>query len=393
MRLEATPRSPFHPADNRRFTTRPMNRIAPPSRLLLALALLLCAGVPAEALQKKRAKGVPPIYRGTLNSALTEAEERNAVVVCVLLQANEEANDSWYENILRHPEFHKATADVLLLVANDDEHGKREVERVDADGKVTKEQVCRVYYTPDCSVHQGHSSPIFQRFKVGEGDSATLQTPFFATLRPSGKLHKRYNDEQDLGKIVGAIRAVRELVGPALTRKQVESLKDKLRAASGLLDRGDLAGSWKAYAEAAAITEAGILGKEVTEGIALVEASVTDATKAARAQLEAGEIAAGWRELKTLAASFADTPLEKSLEAELKDVRKDKRWREEIRDVEKEDEATALFEEIEELLKDEKERKALSRGKRLLSKYGGTRAAARFRSKYRDLVEKIEADD
>lgn len=378
------PPSAAFPTGVRPFSTVTTGLLGP---TLLCLTLL----APAANATGEDAP-LPKIHAGSLDGALAEAEERNALVLCVLLQEGEEANDRFYSDVLCAAGFQTAAAPTLLLVASDADHPQIEIEELDEDGEPVRRSVCKRYRTPNCAAHQAHSKPIFDRYKSGSGDQAVLQTPLFAVLGPDGKTLEKLEDVAELEPVLGAVAKSAKAAGPSISREERVLTKAALQEGDAALGRRAYGAAWNAFGSALEWIALGPLAERANAGRTEVQRQLDEGRDAALAQLEAGEIETGWEGLRTLSAACADSELAGPLEKVLKTARKDKRWREEIRRLENEAEARELVEEIREFLRADEERKALARVKKLVKRYSDTEAYAAFSRQHRELVQRARGD-
>ena len=347
--------------------------------LFLILPLLLPA-IPTPPADGPPKWPVP--HLGTIEDVRRESRERNTVLAVFVLQEGEEANDRFRNKLFQNAELAKKCEELVVLLVNDGEHAPRKVSEK-KDGEVREWEICSAYGTPTCADHRRYFDRVFQDYSGGDA----LRTPQLLLVLPDGKIHDRLIDEHELAVILRKIAAAQEVAGPGITALELEDVKKAVGTGRSTLATGRWAPAYRAWSRVLELVPAGEFAAEATEGVQDALEGMREELARAMDLFEEGKVVAGYQRLLALKEAHDDTPLEKETAARLRKVEKNKKWKEEIEAYRREVEADALWDLITAALAEDKERTAERHARRILQKYGDTKAADKVRKEFPHLVE------
>ncbi|MEW6074350.1 MAG: hypothetical protein AB1726_17380 [Planctomycetota bacterium] len=324
----------------------------------------------------------PRPHLGTVEVVRQESTERNAVLAIFVIQEGEEANDRFRNGVFRHPEIAARCAELLVLLVNDGDHPPRTI-REKKDGEVVEREVCSAFGTPTCDDHRRWFQRVFQDYQEGD----VLRTPQLLLVLPDGKLHARIVDEHDVPRIAAVFDRAREVAGPSVRGEALGEVRAEGGAGRAALARCEWLRAFRAWNRVHELAPAGPWAAEAKEGLAAALEGLRGEIAAARARLEAGEIAAGYGRLLELCEELRGSPLEKDAVQAIRAAEKNPAWKEEIRRFQREAAAEAIWQELLAALAAERERAVERLARQILARFGDTKAAARVRERFPDLVE------
>lgn len=345
----------------------------------MGLALVL---VPALAsLLAPRAAQVLVPYPGDLRAARTEAFERNAPIVLILMLEGEEASERCRRALLESSELAKACADLPVLLGNNGLHARKKIVE-EGEGGPLEREVCALYETPSCTDHQRVFDQAFQAF--AENDQ--LWAPQLLVLAPDATLATRFSnrDVPPLAKVLEAIAQAREKAGPVLDAAALGEVRGRTVLAQRAAQAQDQPGAWQAWRAVLALAPAGPHAEEARAGIERARAALERELAELQARLVPGQAAAAWTRLVELLERCDGLECERALRAALKEAESKRELREELAGAKLEREARAALAEVEEALRAGDERKAERLVRKLLrsKKLAGTETARSARERW-----------
>ena len=347
------------------------------TRVLGAFALVFLTGAHAQ----RSGSAFPPVFTGDLDQARIESAERNACLVIGFIQEGEETNDAFRSEVWQNPSFARAVADTVNLVVNDGEHPQIKIVDKREDGTSVEREVCSHYHTKTCAMHKRLMNIIYQEFNQ-EGD---LKTPQLIVVSPDGKEFGRLIDNQDVKANVGLVLRAQKKAGTPITTLGLRVIKRQRKVASDAAKREDHAAAWHAWKKVLVHAQESSWATEAKTGVTTAEAGYKEQVAEAQASLEAGEIIAGWRQLRTLGTAWKDTPFAKEHGRLLKKVERDKRYKDVIAAEKKEVEAAELWAQCLEHIRAGEEKAALKIARKLIRRYRETEAGQAALAKFPEL--------
>lgn len=344
------------------------------------------ARVPQERGKKSAPARLEP-FLGTLEDARKEAKERNVPVVVFVVLDGEPQNREFSERIVPDPEVAAVCTQTVVLLSNNGEHPSKQVEEV-VDGKKTTREVCSVFGVPKCDDHRRLWDPVF----LAWNDKGELKCPQVIVVAPDGQLKKRVRPGEvpSVQNVTTAVDAVKTEAGPGLTREQLALVKARLADGARQID-SDPADAWRSFQVVLATNDKVSWAAQAREGQAKALELLGAEREAAAARIADGGVVAGYGALVMLAERCKGLPIEKDLKKQIDKVESDKATKEVIAKYKRELAAEALWTEARELESQGQDKKAETRIRTLLRKFGDTPAGERARKTWPDIAKDEDA--
>jgi len=355
-----------------------------------AILAAVTLALPASGLQGKRTKAGPPPplvpYPGRLDAARVAAKERNVPILVHVILEGEEANDNYRRTILPDPDLLRASAGMIVLVANNGTHERKRIEVV-VDGETVSKEVCSAYEFDSCAVHQLAWDDCYREFKRDDG---VLYCPQTVALLPDGTLFERIDTSNtpSVDEVHSLVQGLLKKAGPGLSEAQLAELKRLLVEGRHLDGEQDWPGAWRAWSRLLEISARDPWGAEARRSLAAAEAGLKAELERLAALLVPGRAAEGWRQLGEYQRRCAGTPFEKAIAQRLKKAETDKSIREEIAAYRTSLEADGLLREAQALHESGDLKKAERAVRKLLGKrYEGTPAQKAARELWPEWID------
>ena len=344
--------------------------------VLTALLTLLASGArpePGAQRGKEGAEARLETFAGTLEEAATSAYDRNVPLILIaILESEDHDVVSLQKAVVRSADLARASRRAVLLLANNGVHPAKTI-REEIDGAEVEREVCSVYHSASCSVHQKPFDEIYNAYN----EDGELKLPFVAVLMPDRREHRRFDDGSapSLKAILSALEGARKKAGEGLTENELREARVMLTRSEKQVGQGDWGGAWRSCGRVLEITQATRHADTARERRAACLAGFATWREEALALLEAGQVIEGYQKLLELEAATPTTPLEKEIPKLRKQIERDKRFKDRIAAYRLEREAKELLDEAERLFRSGDERKGQAVVRKLLRKYAGTKAA------------------
>jgi hypothetical protein len=356
-----------------------------PATAALLLAPVLALGPIASPLSTPQGgkKGPPPrlqTFVGPLEAALSSAFDRNVPVLLIAILETEDSDVlTLREEVLHNGELARASELTVVVLANNGVHPLKTV-REEVDGAEVERELCSAYLTESCSDHQKPFDEIYNAYNV-DGE---LRLPFVAVLTPDRERYRVFEDGSapTVETVVKALEGAREKAGEGLTDQALREVRVMLARGAEQQEREAWGEVWRSSARVLELTQATRYADTARERQEACLAGFEAWRDAALAQLEAGEVLAGYQRLLDLAAATETTPLEKDVPKVLKQVERDARWKDQIAAYKRELEARALFDEAARYFREGNDKRATATLRKLLRKYEDTEAAAEAKKRW-----------
>jgi tetratricopeptide (TPR) repeat protein len=355
-----------------------------------ALWCLLCAA------QSKKPGVVKPTvlpFSGSYEDALQRANDRNVPMLLIgIVESEDGALDddirAFRDSIFAEPELQTIAPRVLLALAANRAHEALKLDVVRENGTKDALQVCSVYRTQNCSVHQKMFDALYREHNA-DGE---LRSPAALVLGPDRKVAKSWQTGHApaWGEILDVLKVVQNAAGEGLTEGQLADV----RAFTAQATREFAAQQWGAghatWGKLLAVTSKTRYSEDARRGQAQAVAELDKARAEARECVRAGRIVDGYVRLLELAQGWKASSYAKDLEREIAALEKDKSGKDAIAAYKREREAEALWNEARGLEAAKEAKKAEAKLRQLLRKFGDTPAGQRAREAYPDLARDEE---
>ena len=325
----------------------------------------------------------PKTFAGKLDDARKAAKERNVPILVHVMIDGEAQNDDYREKILPDKEVLAASADIIVLLANNGTHAKKTVERL-VDGQKVKKEVCSAFGTDSCALHQAVFADMFREYKDDDG---ALYGPQAIVLLPDGKLGTRIDTRgvPQVGEILAAIKEAVAKSGPGLSEAQLAEVKRLVDAGNASMTAHAWADATRSWNKLLAITAKSSWSAEATKGLPLCEKGLKEVLDQDLALLVPGKAAEGWSKLVAFQKECAGLPIEKEIATRLRKAEADKTIQAELAAAKLALEADQLLTEAQGFLDQKQDKKAERSVRRLLGKkYANTPAQGHARELWPD---------
>jgi hypothetical protein len=355
-------------------------------RTVLAAGLLL-AGAGAWAAQQAKRPAKLPLqpFNGSLAEAYQRAVDRNVPVLIVALAEHEgEAEHAdvatLRKQVLESPEFADVALYTVPVLACNLAHALADVE-VEGGGAKTKRQVCSMYRTETCKVHQRLFDSVYREYAKPDGE---MRSPAVLVLGPdrSVQLNLQTGDTPALGVITAAIAAARTKAGEGLTEQQLIDVRAAIKRGTAADAASQWGPSYCAWSDVLAITQKTKYADSAREQQAKALAALNKLKDEGLEWLKTGRGLDGYKRLLELEAGSHGTPLERELPKLITAAESNKDAKDTIAAYKRELEADALWREAQKLFADKQGKPAEAKVRMLLRKYGSTPAGQLAREKY-----------
>jgi len=326
----------------------------------------------------------PSWFHGKLADAQAQAKERNVpLVICCVLDG-EEASDRFQASLKSDGNLDALDQIAILIIANNGDHDREEIEVRGDDGKLIEKSVCSAFGTDDCDAHKQHWDAVYKEYVMPDGGEWIL--PEALVVRPDGKLHGRYGDSDvpSTSTIVRSVELVQKELGRGVLASDLKRLREEVTMAQTMARAKLWAESWQSWTLAQGWAPTGPHADSAKAGL-------SEALKGMRSELEKqskrlvdATLEDAYRNLRAL--GFDDSPIEKEVGKILSKARRNAAFKSRLAEVDLELESEALLDEIVAALKADDKKQAKRLLRKLLSKKLAQTPAARAASeRYKDL--------
>lgn len=375
------------------------------ARTVFALGLVLFAGASAFALQKppkEKDKKEPPKkeavkapeskpFLGTYEQAKTLAKERNVPLLVHIVLEGEQANDDYRNKVLPDKELLAASANAVVVVANNGTHAKKAVEETEADGTKTRKEVCALYGTPTCGAHQRCWDDLYRELHEADG---SMRCPQTLVIAPGGEVALRVNTGNPPApdELIGALQEVVAKAGPGLSEAQLAEVKKLIEEGAALADARSWPDAQRAWTRLLAIAPKGPWAEHANAALPAVQKGLAAELERLAALLVPGKAAEGYRQLVAYQKACAGLAIEKEIAVRLKKAETDKATKDEIAAWKLEVEASAILSDAQKAADSGDERKAQRTVRKLFAKrFSATAAAETARKLWPEIAAEEDA--
>jgi len=354
-------------------------------RLLIASAVVAGAGVWAAQQAKRPAKLPLQPFNGSLAEAYQRAADRNVPLLVVALAEHEgqaEHSDvaGLRKQVLESPEFAEVALYIVPVLACNLPHALVDVE-VDNGGAKSKRQVCSMYRTDSCKVHQKLFDSVYREYANPDGE---MRSPAVLLLGPdrSVQLNVQTGDAPSIAVITTAIAAARAKAGEGLTEQNLVDVRDAIKRGTAAGAASKWGPGYCAWSEVLAITQKTKYADNAREQQAAALAALNKLKDEGLEWLKSGRGLDGYKRLLELEGTTHGTPLERELPKLITAAEGNKDAKDAIAAYKRELEAEALWIEAQKLFTDKQPKPAEAKVRLLIRKFGATPAGVRAREKY-----------
>jgi hypothetical protein len=354
---------------------------------LVTVGLLLGAAAALSALpQGKRPAKAPPLtpFEGTYDEARARAVDRNVplVAISIVEENGKELDDDIREfraALFAKPELAVAGQHAVVLLASNGPHAPATIEFGEGTEK-TQRQVCSVYRTASCQVHQKLFDSLYAEHNV-EGE---FKSPSVIVLGVDRKVAKAWADGHTpaWNDVIAALGAVRKAAGEGLTEEQFVAVQGLLPQAREAQKAGDWGPAHLAWGKVLAITQATKYADEARAGQKKSVEELEKLRVSLRTELDGERALESYKKLLELQRGWAGTSYEKDLARDIAAAEKHKTAKDAIAAYKRELEAEQLWSDALELLGENKTAPAHAKLRTLLRKYAGSPAEQRVRARF-----------
>ncbi len=362
----------------------------------LWLGALLGAACGLSALpQGKRTTKAPPLtpFEGAYQDARTRAVDRNVplLAISIVEQAGEELDDDikgFRDALFTKPELAVAGEHAVVVLASNGPHPPATVEFGEGANK-TQRQVCSVYRTSTCQVHQKLFDSLYAEHNV-EGEFKSPNAIVFGVDR---KVVRAWSDGHtpEWADLIRALGEARKAAGEGLTEEQFAAVQVLLPQARDAQQSSAWGPAHLAWGKVLAITQATKYADEARAG----QKTCVEALERLRAELRAGlegeAPVESYKKLLELQRGWAGTGYEKDLARDVSMAEKHKSAKDAIAAYKRELEAEQLWSDALDLLGDDKTAPAHAKLRMILRKYAGTPAEQRVRERFAKFAAEEDA--
>lgn len=355
---------------------------------LLALTTLAAAWPPQAKRAGARPAAVLKPFEGAYEEALTRSIDRNVpLIVVAIAEENGKELDSdireFRDALCTTPTIAAACELAVVILASNGVHPPKPFE-VDEGGTKTTRQLCSVYRTTTCQVHQKQFDRVYAEHNV-EGE---LRSPSVFVIGVDRKVARAWNtgNSPRWEEVTAAQLEVQKKLGEGLSEAQFGEVTALLPQARAAVERKQWGESYGMWGKLLAITQATKYATEAREGQSRAAAELETLRNAAREGLDQGRAVESYKTLLDLQRQWAGTSFEKELARDIALAEKHKTAKVEIAAYKRELEAERLWSEALELLGADNERAAQVKLRAILRKYAGTPAEKRVRERFAEIA-------
>ncbi|MBK7876529.1 MAG: hypothetical protein IPJ77_12400 [Planctomycetes bacterium] len=372
---------------------------------VLLLGLLCLCAAPALALQKppkdKDKKDPPkkeaaaPVrlepFLGTYSDAKALAKERNVPLIVHIVLEGEQANDQYREKVLPNKELVAASANAVVIVANNGTHPKKSVEEPQPDGTKVRKELCSLYSTPNCGAHQRCWDDLYRELHEADG---SLRCPQTLVIAPDGEVALRVNtgNPPEPDQLVGALQEVVLKAGPGLTDAQLAEVQKLSAEGTTLSDSKSWPDAVRTWQRLLAIAPKGRYAELAHQALPAALKGLSADFERLAALLVPGQAAEGYRRLLEFQKGCTGLAIEKDVVARLRKAEADKTIAAEIAAWKLDVEAAAILAEAQKAADAGDEKKAQRTVRKLFTKkYASTSACATARKLWPEIAAEEDA--
>ncbi|MFO1010268.1 MAG: hypothetical protein U1F29_09435 [Planctomycetota bacterium] len=369
---------------------------------VLAVLLLLAPAIALQKPPKDKEKKEPPKkeavqatrlepFLGTYDQAKALAKERNVPLLVHVVLEGEQANDQYRDKLLPNKELVAASANAVVVVANNGTHPKKAIEETEPDGTKVRKEVCSLYGTPNCGAHQRCWDDLYRELHEPDG---SLRCPQTLVIAPDGELTLRVNtgNPPEAEQLIGALQEVVAKHGPGLTEAQLVEVKKLLDEGQALVDAKSWPDAVRTWQRVLVLTPKGRYADLANQALPAAQKGLGAEFERLSALLVPGKAAEGYRLLAEFQKACAGLAIEKDVVARLRKAESDKATKDEIAAWRLDVEATAILTEAQKAADGGDEKKAARTVRKLFTKkYATTSAAATARKLWPEVAAEEDA--